>query len=171
MNVFDADVVSCRTDSGKGTNVTYGTMMANGDMYTQSVLHDEAHSSSAYDADYLRKSKPIQFEEEDCEDNTWVTILIFCECRFECLVFKPEDVSSVLEQLQSCGYIRERRSTANNYMYLRFYTTLEVQKALALNGTRIHGNYIGVIQCSREEVGEGYEGNLNRVKTSSLDTR
>ena len=90
MNVFDADVVSCRTDSGKGTNVTYGTMMANGDMYTQSVLHDEAHSSSAYDADYLRKSKPIQFEEEDCEDNTWVTILIFCECRFECLVFNQK---------------------------------------------------------------------------------
>ncbi len=85
--------------------------------------------------------------------------------------FQPEDVSSVLEQLQRCGYIRERRSTANNYMYLRFYTTLEVQKALALNGTRIHGNYIGVIQCSREEVAEGYEGNLNRVKTSSLDTR
>ncbi|KNB41747.1 nucleoporin [Blastocystis sp. subtype 4] len=161
MNVFDADVVSCRTDSGKGTNVTYGTMMANGDMYTQSVLHDEAHSSSAYDADYLRKSKPIQFEEEDCEDNTWIRVF----------GFQPEDVSSVLEQLQRCGYIRERRSTANNYMYLRFYTTLEVQKALALNGTRIHGNYIGVIQCSREEVAEGYEGNLNRVKTSSLDTR
>ena len=53
--------------------------MANGDMYTQSVLHDETHSSSAYDPDYLRKSKPIQFEEEDSEDNTWVAILLFCD--------------------------------------------------------------------------------------------
>ena len=85
--------------------------------------------------------------------------------------FQPEDVSSVLEQLQHCGYIRERRSTANNYMFIRFHSSLEVQKALALNGTRIRGNYIGVVQCHREEVVEGYEGNLNRVKTSPLDTR
>lgn len=85
--------------------------------------------------------------------------------------FQPEDVSSVLEQFQRCGYIIERRSTANNYMYLRYYTALEVQKALALNETRIHGNYIGVVQCSREEVGEAYEGNLNHIKTTSLDTR
>ena len=77
MNAFDADVVPCRTDSGRGTNETYGTMISNGDMYTQSLLHDDTHTS-AYDPDYLRKSKRIQLEEDDSEDNTWVAILLFC---------------------------------------------------------------------------------------------
>lgn len=85
--------------------------------------------------------------------------------------FQPEDVSLLLERFQQCGYIAERRSTPNNYMYLRYYDMLEVQKALALNGTCINGNFVGVVQCSPEEVGEVYEGNINRVKTTPMDTR
>ena len=85
--------------------------------------------------------------------------------------FQPEDVSAVLEQFQQCGYVAERRSTANNYMYLRFFTQLEVQKSLALSGTRVNGNYIGVVACSREEVNEGYEGSVSQVRSRAMDTR
>ena len=48
--------------------------MSNGDMYTQTVMHNDLPSTTAYDPDYLRKSKPIRFDEEDSEDNTWVGI-------------------------------------------------------------------------------------------------
>lgn len=85
--------------------------------------------------------------------------------------FQPEDVSILLEQLQRCGFIAERRSTPNNYMFIRYYDMLQAQKALALNGTCINGNYIGVAQCSWEEVGDAYEGNLNKARTSPMDTR
>mgnify|MGYP004710718235 FL=1 len=48
--------------------------MSNGDMYTQTVMHNDLPSTTAYDPDYLRKSKPIRFDEEDSEDNTWVGV-------------------------------------------------------------------------------------------------
>mgnify|MGYP000030185121 CR=1 FL=1 len=171
MNVFDADVVSCRTDSGKGTNVTYGTMMANGDMYTQSVLHDEAHSSSAYDADYLRKSKPIQLEEEDCEDNTWVTILIFCECRFECLVFNQKMLAVFLSSYSAV----DKLLNIVDSKYELVHIAARRSKEMTLTGhfQMPINKYVSKKNIGRalEEVAEGYEGNLNRVKTSSLDTR
>ncbi|KAK8798893.1 hypothetical protein WA588_005454, partial [Blastocystis sp. NMH] len=162
-NMYDADVLPRRSDAAfsKGSKRIYGEMMSNGDMYTQTVMHNDLPSTTAYDPDYLRKSKPIRFDEEDSEDNTWIRVY----------GFQPEDVSAVLEQFQQCGYVAERRSTANNYMYLRFYTQLEVQKALALSGTRVNGNYIGVVACSREEVKEGYEGSVSQVRSRSMDTR
>ena len=45
------------------------------------------------------------------------------------------------------------------------------QKALALSGTRVNGNYIGVVACSREEVKEGYEGSVSQVRSRAMDTR
>ena len=80
-------------------------------------------------------------------------------------------MSILLEQFQRCGFIAEKRSTPNNYMFIRYYDMLQAQKALALNGTCINGNYIGVVQCSYEEVIDGFEDNLNKARTTPMDTR
>ena len=74
--MYDADVLPRRSDAAfsKGSKRVYGEMMSNGDMYTQTVMHNDLPSTTAYDPDYLRKSKPIRFDEEDSEDNTWVGV-------------------------------------------------------------------------------------------------
>lgn len=76
-----------------------------------------------------------------------------------------------MEELQRCGYIANIRSTASNFMFVQFYTQLEVEKAMALNGSRICGHYIGVVRCNKEEVGEGEESELNRNRSSYMDRR
>ena len=56
-------------------------------------------------------------------------------------------------------------------MYVRYHTQLEVEKALALNGTRVNGDYIGVTRCTPEEVGEIGHSNLNALHSAPVDTR
>ena len=82
--MYDADVLPRRSDPAfsKGNKRIYGEMMSNGDMYTQTAMHNDLPSSTAYDPDYLRKSKPIRFDEEDSEDNTWVGIDLPSNSRF-----------------------------------------------------------------------------------------
>ena len=72
-------MISERTDSAfrKGTEATYGTMMSEGDMKSQSVIHQDTSLPSAFNSDYLRKGKPIRFTEDDSDDNTWVSSLFF----------------------------------------------------------------------------------------------
>lgn len=85
--------------------------------------------------------------------------------------YYPEDVSTLMEELQRCGYIANIRSTASNYMFVQYYTQLEVEKAMTLNGTRVCGHYIGVVRCNREDVGEAPESELNQNRSSYLDRR
>ena len=66
-----------------------------------------------------------------------------------------------MEELQRCGYIANIRSTASNYMFVQYYTQLEVEKAMALNGTRVCGHYIG----------EAPESELNQNRSSYMDRR
>lgn len=55
-------------------------------------------------------------------------------------------------------------------MFIRYYTQMDVEKALALNDTLICGHYIGVVRCTSEEVGKSTQSYLNQVKSQSLDT-
>ena len=76
-----------------------------------------------------------------------------------------------MQELQRCGYIADSRSSMANYMYVRYNTQLEVERALALNGTRVNGNYIGVVRCTWEEVRDSQESNINKIVSSNMDTR
>lgn len=76
-----------------------------------------------------------------------------------------------MEELQRCGYIANIRSTASNFMFVQFYTQLEVEKAMALNGSRVCGHYIGVVRCNKEEVGEFGASELNKNRSSYMDRR
>ena len=85
--------------------------------------------------------------------------------------YNPENVNQLLTAFENCGYIAETKTSPGNFMYIRYYTQMDVEKALALNDTLLCGNYIGVIRCTSEEVGKSTQTYLNQVKSQSLDTR
>lgn len=74
--MYDADIHVRRPDVTfhNGNKHTYGSMISNGDMYSQSQMHSHLNTPSVYDEDYLRRSKPIRFDETSSEDNTWVRL-------------------------------------------------------------------------------------------------
>ena len=85
--------------------------------------------------------------------------------------YNPENVNQLLTAFENCGYIAETKTSPGNFMYIRYYTQMDVEKALALNDTLLCGYYIGVIRCTSEEVGKSTQTYLNQVKSQSLDTR
>ena len=60
--------------------------------------------------------------------------------------YNPENVNQLLTAFENCGYIAETKTSPSNFMYIRYYTQMSVEKALALNDTLLCGNYIGVIR-------------------------
>ena len=66
---------------------------------------------------------------------------------------------------------REHSLDGEQFHVRPFYTQLEVEKAMALNGSRMCGHYIGVVRCNKEEVGEVAESELNKNRSSYMDRR
>lgn len=85
--------------------------------------------------------------------------------------YNPIDMRTLLQQFEQCGYIAETKTSPSNFMFIRYYNQLEVEKALSLNNTLIAGYYIGVVRCTSEEVGSSTETFLNQVRSEPLDTR
>lgn len=85
--------------------------------------------------------------------------------------YNLQDMSQLLREFEKCGYIAETKTSPGNYMFIRYYSQLEVEKALALHDTVIAGHYIGVVRCTSEEAGKATESYLNQVHTQPLDTR
>lgn len=161
-NEYDADTFYIRhdTDFPRGNESTYAHTVAEGDLKTLSRLHSEDRET-VYQPEYISTSHPLSFHEMDSADNTWIRVFGYV----------PEDTSRVMQELQRCGYIADSRSSMANYMYVRYNTQLEVERALALNGTRVNGNYIGVVRCTWEEVRDSQESNINKIVSSNMDTR
>ena len=56
----------------KGDSATYGKVVAEGDMKTLDELRNRGNKNGVYYPEYVSSSKPMRFDEEDNEDNTWV---------------------------------------------------------------------------------------------------
>lgn len=134
-------------------------------------LHTNSENNGIYYPEYISSSNPIRFAEDDNEDNTWVSLLPSLYSQIRVFGYNLQDIRGLLSAFEQCGFIAETRTTPSNFMFIHYHTQLEVEKALALNDTRIAGCYIGVVRCTSEEVGASTAGYLNQVRSEAMDTR
>lgn len=140
-------------------------------MRTLDQLRNRHENNGIYYPDYISSSQPIRFTEDDNDDNTWVSFLIACNIQIRVFGYNIQDIRSLMIALEKCGFIAETRTTPSNFMFIRYHTQLDVEKALALNDTLIAGCYVGVVRCTSEEVGNATTSYLNQVQSQALDTR
>lgn len=130
---------------------------------TPNTQNSFQHDSFSHSFNEKSVERPEIIRQATAGSNLWVTVFGF-----------PTTASgSIFTQFASCGMIADKRFPAQgNWMHLKFSNTLEVSKALSLNGKLILNSImIGVLPYQNNSIRESGESPMPKTPTRARSLR